>query len=92
MLTLLPTTDAVAQARRKLAAMPDVAFTARPPLGVRVKLGLYAVSLMIQAHVPWRSRKRRNQARKRLDTIRARGGTDVDGRDPEAINAGKVTP
>ena len=91
-LTLLPTTDAVAQARRKLAAMPDVAFTARPPLGVRVKLGLYAVSLMIQAHVPWRSRKRRNQARKRLDTIRARGGTDVDGRDPEAINAGKVTP
>ena len=47
---------------------------------------------MIQSHVPWRSRKRRNQARKRLDTIRARGGTDVDGRDPEAINAGKVTP
>ena len=91
-LALLPATDAVAQARRQLAAMPDIAFTARPPLGARLKLGLYALSLMIQSHVPWRSRKRRNQARKRLDTIRARGGTDVDGRDPEAINAGKVTP
>ena len=91
-LALLPATDAVAQARRKLAAMPDIAFTARPPLGARLVLGAYALSLMIQSHVPWRSRKRRNQARKRLDTIRARGGTDVDGRDPEAINAGKVEP
>lgn len=91
-LALLPETEAVAQARRKLAAMPDIAFTARPPLGARVKLGLYAVSLMIQAHVPWRSRKRRNQARKRLATIRAQGGTDVDGRDPEALNAGKGAP
>ena len=68
------------------------AFTARPPLGARLVLGAYALSLMIQSHVPWRSRKRRNQARKRLATIRAQGGTDVDGRDPEAINAGKVTP
>ena len=91
-LALLPSTDAVVQARLKLAAMPDIAFTARPPLGARLVLGAYALSLMIQSHVPWRSRKRRNQARKRLDTIRARGGTDVDGRDPEAINAGKVTP
>lgn len=87
-LALLPSTDAVAQARRKLAAMPDIAFTARPPLGARLALGAYALSLMIQSHVPWRSRKRRYQARKRLATIRARGGTDVDGRDPEAINAG----
>ena len=47
---------------------------------------------MVQSHVPWRSRKRRNQARKRLATIRAQGGTDVDGRDPEAINAGKTVP
>ena len=91
-LALLPATDAVAQARRKLAAMPDIAFAARPPFGARIKLGLYALSLMIQAHVPWRSRKRRNQARKRLATIRARGGTDVDGRDPEALNAGKGAP
>ena len=91
-LALLPATDAVAQARRKLAAMPDIAFSSRPPLGARVQLGMYALSLMIQAHVPWRSRKRRNQARKRLATIRARGGTDVDGRDPEALNAGKGTP
>ncbi len=91
-LALLPATDAVAQARRKLAAMPDIAFTARPPLGARLKLGAYAVSLMVQAHVPWRSRKRRDQARKRLATIRARGGTDVDGRDPDAINAGKAAP
>ena len=91
-LALLPETEAVAQARRKLGAMPDIAFTARLPLGARVKLGLYAVSLMIQAHVPWRSRKRRNQARKRLATIRAQGGTDVDGRDPEALNAGKGAP
>ncbi len=88
-LALLPATDAVARARRKLAAMPDIAFTARPPLGARLTLGAYAISLMIQSHVPWRSRKRRNQARKRLDTIRARGGTDVDGRDPEAVSAGK---
>ena len=91
-LALLPATDAVTQARRKLAALPDIAFTARPTLRARVTLGLYAVSLMIQAHVPWRSRKRRNQARKRLATIRAQGGTDVDGRDPEAINAGKAAP
>ena len=91
-LALLPATDAVAQARRKLAAMPDIAFTARPPLGARLVLGAYALSLMNQSHVPWRSRKRRNQARKRLDTIRARGGTDVDGRDPDAISAGKVSP
>ena len=88
-LALLPATDAVAQARRTLAAMPDIAFTARPPLGARLKLGMYAASLMIQAHVPWRSRKRRNQARKRLATIRAQGGTDVDGRDPDASCAGK---
>ena len=91
-LALLPATDAVAQARRKLAAMPDIAFTARPPFGARLVLGAYALSLMIQSHVPWRSRKRRTQARKRLDTIRARGGTDVDGRDPDAISAGKVSP
>ena len=91
-LALLPATDAVAQARRTLAAMPDIAFTARPPLGARLKLGMYAASLMIQAHVPWRSRKRRNQARKRLATIRAQGGTDVDGRDPDASCAGKVEP
>ena len=91
-LALLPATEAVAQARRQLAALPDSAFTARPPLGARLKLDLYAVSLMIQAHVPWRSRKRRNQARKRLATIRARGGTDVDGRDPEVLNAGKAAP
>ena len=91
-LALLPATDAVTRARRQLAAMPDIAFTARPTLRARVTLGLYAASLMIQAHVPWRSRKRRNQARKRLATIRAQGGTDVDGRDPEAINAGKTAP
>ena len=91
-LALLPATDAVAQARRKLAAMPDIAFSSRPPLGARVQLGMYALSLMIQTHVPWRSRKRRNQARKRLATIRARGGTDVDGRDPEALNAGMGAP
>ena len=91
-LALLPATDTVAQARRKLAAMPDIAFTARPPLGARLKLGLYALSLMIQSRVPWRSRKRRTQARKRLATIRARGGTDVDGRDPEAVCAEKVSP
>ena len=91
-LALLPATDAVAQARRKLAAMPDIAFTARPPFGARLVLGAYALSLMIQSHVPWRSRKRRNQARKRLDTIRAQGGTDVDGRDPDASCAGKVEP
>lgn len=89
-LALLPATDAVAQARRKLAAMPAIAFTARPPLWARLMLGAYAISLMIQSHVPWRSRKRRNQARKRLATIRARGGTDVDGRDPDAVCAGKV--
>ena len=91
-LALLPATDAVARARRTLAAMPDIAFTTRPTLWARLTLGLYAVSLMIQAHVPWRSRKRRNQARKRLATIRAQGGTDVDGRDPEAACAGKAAP
>jgi hypothetical protein len=91
-LALLSATDTVAQARRKLAAMPDIAFTARPPLGARLVLGAYALSLMIQSHVPWRSRKRRNQARKRLATIRAQGGTDVDGRDPEATHAGKAAP
>ena len=91
-LALLPATDAVIQARHQLAAMPDIAFTARPPLGARLALGAYALSLMVQSHVPWRSRKRRNQARKRLATIRAQGGTDVDGRDPEAINAGKAAP
>ncbi len=91
-LALLPATDAVARARRQLAAMPDIAFTARPTLRARVTLGLYAASLMIQAHVPWRSRKRRNQARKRLATIRAQGGTDVDGRDPEATHAGNAAP
>ena len=91
-LALLPATDAVKQARRKLAAMPEISFTARPPLGARLTLGAYAISLMIQSHVPWRSRKRRNQARKRLATIRARGGTDVDGRDPDATCAGKAAP
>ncbi len=91
-LALLPATDAVKQARRKLASMPEIAFTARPPLEARLTLGAYAISLMIQSHVPWRSRKRRNQARKRLDTIRACGGTDVDGRDPDATCAGKAAP
>ncbi len=91
-LALLPATDAVKQARRKLASMPEIAFTARPPLGARLTLGAYAISLMIQSHVPWRSRKRRNQARKRLATIRACGGTDVDGRDPDATCAGKAAP
>ena len=91
-LALLPATDAVMRARRKLAAMPDIAFAARPPLGARLKLGLYALSLMIQSHVPWRSRKRRTQARKRLATIHARGGTDVDGREPETVCAGKASP
>ena len=91
-LALLPATDAVKQARRKLASMPEIAFTARPPLGARLTLGAYAVSLMIQSHVPWRSRKRRNQARKRLATIRAYGGTDVDGRDPDTTCAGKAVP
>ena len=91
-LALLPATDAVIQARHQLAAMSDIAFTARPPLGARLALGAYTLSLMVQSHVPWRSRKRRNQSRKRLATIRAQGGTDVDGRDPEAINAGKTVP
>jgi len=91
-LALLPATDAVVQARRKLAAMPDIAFSARLPLGARLTLGSYAVSLMLQSCLPWRSRKRRNQARKRLATIRAHGGTDVDGRDPDAMCAGKVVP
>lgn len=91
-LALLPATDAVKQARRKLASMPEIAFTARPPLGARLTLGAYAVSLMIQSHLPWRSRKRRNQARKRLATIRACGGTDVDGRDPDTTCAGKAVP
>ena len=91
-LALLPATDAVKQARRKLASMPEIAFTARPPLEARLTLGAYAISLMIQSYVPWRSRKRRNQARKRLDTIRACGGTDVDGRDPDATCAGKAAP
>ena len=91
-LALLPATDAVKQARRKLASMPEIAFTARPPLGARLTLGAYAISLMIQSHVPWRSRKRRNQARKRLATIRACGGTDVDGRDPDTTCAGKAAP
>lgn len=91
-LALLPATDAVKQARRKLASMPEIAFTARPPLEARLTLGAYAISLMIQSHVPWRSRKRRNQARKRLATIRACGGTDVDGRDPDATCAGKAAP
>ena len=91
-LALLPATDAVKQARRKLASMPEIAFTARPPLEARLTLGAYAISLMIQSHVPWRSRKRRNQARKRLATIRACGGTDVDGRDPDTTCAGKAAP
>ena len=91
-LALLPATDAVTWARRRLAAMPDISFAARPPLGARLVLGAYAVSLMIQSHVPWRSRKRRNQARKRLATIRAYGGTDVDGRDPETMCTGKASP
>ncbi len=88
-LALLPDTDAVAQARHKLAEMPDMSFTASPTPCARLKLRLYAISLMVQAHLPWRSRKRRDQARKRLATILARGGTDVDGRDPEATHARK---
>lgn len=91
-LALLPATDAVTQARRKLAEMPDMSFTARPSAWARLRLRLYALSLMVQAHLPWRSRKRRDQTRKRLATILARGGTDVDGRNPEAMHARKDSP
>lgn len=91
-LALLPATPAVSRAREALAAMPDLSFAARPRLGARLRLGAYAASLMVQSHVPWRSRKRRNQARKRLATILARGGTDVDGRDEESGSAGEPAP
>ena len=83
-LSLLPCTDAVKRAHRELAAMPDISLSTRLPFLVRLRLGLYAASLSVQAHLPWRSRKRRDQARKRLGAILAKGGVDVDGRDFDA--------
>ncbi len=88
-LALLPQTDKVAETRRELAAIDGLSFTATPSLRVRIALRLYALSLAVQSRLPWRSRKRREQARRRMLTILGRGGVDVDGRDPDADHTGK---
>lgn len=63
-LALLPATDAVARARRKLSDMPDMSFAARPSFGARLRIGVCAAGQKVLSLLPRRSRGARGKAAK----------------------------
>jgi hypothetical protein len=89
---LLPQTAKVRAAMDTLAVREKEAdLDIRPSIWTRLALKGYAVSLFFQMLVRRKGAKR-DKIRRRLLTVLGRGGVDVDGRDPEALNAGKGAP
>ena len=84
-LDMLPQTQAVCRAKETLSKrIQEADFIILPPLRTRLALVGYAISLFFQMVIRRRGAKR-DKVKRRLLTVLGRGGTDVDGRDPERI-------
>ena len=89
-LDMFPQTDSVRAAKEKLRMREKESWlVVRPPLWIRVALAAYGVSLLFQMLVR-RKGPKRDKIKRRLMTVFGRGGTDVDGRDPELLKRGNA--